>query len=303
MGNDFANGPGRDHHRRRKDFGPWRIPVLSWANASARVPQQFPATCAHTRFRPGHAAASTTNMKILDIPSRAVAVSTSACARGTDKLVVDMRCHVAVPAPAQILHRSRFGGVRRLWKTLNAPAKATWNTDTQDTRSRTRLNKKLQPPRLFDIRQSQYDPGHAGAPARFHTQPGAKPSPPTWWASWWLPTPAACPSSSSASPPSGQRTSWSFGAAPRSAGSRSLTHFVILGRLPAAEGGYSHITKLYINRFWRAAGSARGCSSARGRCATAGWTSPRRPTPSSRQHSLSIGDAGAKLGGPNTPSR
>jgi hypothetical protein len=40
-----------------------------------------------------------------------------------------------------------------------------------------------------------------------------------------------------------------FGAAPCSAGVSFVNHFVILGRLPAPEAGYSNIRKLYVDRF------------------------------------------------------
>src|ERR1017187_6086663 len=40
-----------------------------------------------------------------------------------------------------------------------------------------------------------------------------------------------------------------LGAAPCSAGVSFAKHFVILGRLPVAEAGYSNITKLYVDRY------------------------------------------------------
>jgi hypothetical protein len=40
-----------------------------------------------------------------------------------------------------------------------------------------------------------------------------------------------------------------LGTAPCSAGISFAKHFTILGRLPAAEAGYSHITKLYVDRY------------------------------------------------------
>ena len=40
-----------------------------------------------------------------------------------------------------------------------------------------------------------------------------------------------------------------LGAAPCSAGVSFVNHFVILGRLPAAQAGYSHITELYAARY------------------------------------------------------
>jgi hypothetical protein len=40
-----------------------------------------------------------------------------------------------------------------------------------------------------------------------------------------------------------------LGTAPCSAGVSYAKYFTILGRLPAAEAGYSHITKLYVDRY------------------------------------------------------
>jgi hypothetical protein len=126
--------------------------------------------------------------------------------------------------------------------------KATWNTDTQDTRSRTRLNKNYSlpgylifvkvntilatqrlPPVLTQPRRETFDANPVGELVATNTGDvlDLKLSVPT--------TP--------------DTDIVVFGAAPRGAGVSFVNHFVILGRLPAAEAGYSHITRLYVDRF------------------------------------------------------
>jgi len=48
-----------------------------------------------------------------------------------------------------------------------------------------------------------------------------------------------------------------LGAAPYSAGVSFVNHYVILGRLPAPESGYSSIQKLYFDRYGEPAAGTR----------------------------------------------
>jgi len=48
-----------------------------------------------------------------------------------------------------------------------------------------------------------------------------------------------------------------LGAAPCSAGVSFVNHYVILGRLPAPEAGYSSIRKLYVDRYGEPAAGTR----------------------------------------------
>jgi hypothetical protein len=187
-------------------------------------------------------------MKILDIPQSGRCgeyVSVRTRYGQTRRRYAVPRCK---PSPAQLLHRSRFGRVRHLWGPLTLAQKATWNTDIQDTRSRTRLNKNYSLPgylvfvKVNTIRVTQ------GLPPVL-TQPKRETFPANPVGELVATNTGGVPDLKLSVPSTPATDIVVFGAAPRSAGVSFVNHFVILGRLPAAEAGYSHITKLYIDRF------------------------------------------------------
>jgi hypothetical protein len=135
-----------------------------------------------------------------------------------------------------------------LWKTLNKAQNATWNTDTQDTRSRTRLNKNYSLPGYLVFVKVNTILATQGLPPVL-TQPKRETFPANPVGELVATNTGGVPELKLSVPTTPDTDIVVFGAAPRSAGVSFVNHFVILGRLPAAEAGYSHITKLYIDRF------------------------------------------------------
>jgi hypothetical protein len=152
------------------------------------------------------------------------------------------------PSEAQLRHRAKFGGIRRLWRTVSPAEKATWAIEPETIRSRPSLGQSGTLPaylvfvKVNSIRASQ------GLPPVF-----TRPQPHTFTAN---PVGELVATNSGgvvelelSVPILPDTDILVLGAAPCSAGVSFVDHFVILGRLPAAEGGYSHITKLYVDRY------------------------------------------------------
>jgi hypothetical protein len=152
------------------------------------------------------------------------------------------------PSPAQILTRATFGRIRALWRTLTEDQRALWATDTCATSSRPRLGKSGRLPGYLVFMKVNATLAFQGLapmltpPERttFDANPVAE----------LVITNTAGEVDIKLSVPTDPATDIIvLGAAPRSAGVSFANHFTILGRLSAAEAGYSHITKLYVDRY------------------------------------------------------
>jgi len=235
-----------------------------------------------------------TRMKILDIPQSGrcgtfVSVRTRygqvRCRRGVIR---------KAPSPDQLRHRA-------LWRTLADAQRATWETDPEAVRSRSSLGQSgALPPYPVFVKVNVTRISQDLPPVLTRPQPHTFTANPV---AGLVATNTGGVVDLKLSVPATPATDiLVLGAAPCSAGVSFVNHYVILGRLPAPEGGYSSIRKLYIDRYGEPA-AGRGSSFAHGKCATAGGISRSRPPPSSRRRSLSLGSIGANLGGPNAPSR
>ena len=198
--------------------------------------------------RLGEHATPATIMKILDIPQ------SGACA---DFVSVrtrygQVRRRRGVirkgPSEAQLRHRAKFGGIRALWRTVNPAQKATWAIEPETVRSHPSLGQSgaLPPYLVFvkvnTIRASQGLPPVLTRPEsyQFDANPVGE----------FVSTNAGGEVDLKLSVPTAPATDiLVLGAAPCSAGVSFVNHFVILGRLPAAQAGYSHITQLYVARY------------------------------------------------------
>jgi hypothetical protein len=187
-------------------------------------------------------------MKILDIPQSG-ACGTFVSVRTRYGQVRRRRSVIRkAPSPAQLLNRAGFGRVRGLWRTLTPEQNATWATDPEETRSQSRLAQsgKL-PPYLVFVKVNAALVAQGLAPVltrpksyKFDANPVAE----------LVSTNSGGVVELRLSVPTTPVTDiLVLGAAPCSAGVSFANHFVILGRLPAAEAGYSHITKLYVDRY------------------------------------------------------
>ena len=187
-------------------------------------------------------------MKILDIPqSGKIGNSVSVRTR-----YGQVRRSYAVPrtqpSPAQLRNRSGFGRVRGLWRTLSKEQSATWAMDPEEIRSKPKVGQsgKL-PPYLVFVKVNAALVAQGLAPVL------TRPKRHTFGANVVGELVAASTGGVvdlKLSVPTTPATDIVvFGAAPCSAGVSFVNHFVILGRLPAPEAGYSNIRKLYVDRF------------------------------------------------------
>ena len=152
------------------------------------------------------------------------------------------------PSPAQIVARAIFGRIRALWRTLTDAQRATWTTGDQDPHSEPRLGKSGRLPGYLVFMKVNATLGYQGLdpvstrPER--TSFAANP------VAGLVVTNTADAIDLKLSVASAPVTDiLVLGTHPRSAGVSFAKHFVILGRLPAAEAGYSNITKLYVDRY------------------------------------------------------
>jgi len=195
-------------------------------------------------------------MKILDIPQSG-ACGTFVSVRTRYGQIRRRRGVIRKgPSPAQLLHRASFGRIRALWRTLTDAQRATWASDTHDVRSRTRMGQDGSlPPYLVFVKVNTIRASQGLAPVltrpesyKFDTNPVGE----------LVSTNTAGVVDLKLSVPTTPATDiLVLGAAPCSAGVSFANHFVILGRLPAPEAGYSSIRKLYVDRYGEPAAGTR----------------------------------------------
>ena len=152
------------------------------------------------------------------------------------------------PSPAQLLSRAIFGRIRALWRTLNETQRGTWTTGDQDISSEPRLGKAYRLPGYLVFMKVNATLAYQGLDPVL-----TRPERPKFTAN---PVAELVVANSGGaidlklSVPSAPASDiLVLGTHPRSAGVTFAKHFVILARLPAAEAGYSNITKLYVDRF------------------------------------------------------
>ena len=198
--------------------------------------------------RPGVRATSTTHMKILDIPQSGK-LGTYVSVRTRYGQIRRRRGVIRKsPSPAQLHTRATFGRIRALWRTLTEDQRAAWKSDTCATISRSRLGKTNRLPGYLVFMKVNATLAFQGqAPVLTPTER------PTFDANpvqdLVITDTGAAVELKLSVPSVPAADILVLGAAPCSAGVSFAKHFVILGRLPAAEAGYSNITKLYVDRY------------------------------------------------------
>ena len=135
-----------------------------------------------------------------------------------------------------------------MWRTLTPEQQATWASDLHDVRSRPRLGQDGSlPPYLVFVKVNATLAAQGLPPVLTRPQPHTFTANPV---GELVTTNTAGEVELKLSVPTTPATDiLVFAAAPCSAGVSFVNHYVMLGRLPAAEGGYSHITKLYVDRY------------------------------------------------------
>ena len=187
-------------------------------------------------------------MKILDIPQS-----------GKQGTFVSVQCRYGQyrrryavprksPSPAQLEARATFSRVRALWRTLTEEQRATWTTGNQDTSSQPRLGKSGRLSGYLVFMKVNAALAYQGLAPAF-TRP-ERPSFDANPVAELVITNTGGAIDLKLSVPSTPATDiLVLGTHPRSAGVTFAKHFAILGRLPAAEAGYSNITKLFVDRY------------------------------------------------------
>jgi hypothetical protein len=152
------------------------------------------------------------------------------------------------PRPAQLLNRAIFGRIRALWRTLTNDQRAAWAADTCATDSRARLGQSSRLPAYLVFMKVNATLAFQGlAPV---LTPNERPKFDANLAGDLVITNTGGAVDLKLSVPTAPATDiLVLGTAPCSAGVSYAKYFTILGRLPAAEAGYSHITKLYVDRY------------------------------------------------------
>ena len=135
-----------------------------------------------------------------------------------------------------------------MWRTLTPEQQATWASDLHDVRSRPSLGQDGSlPPYLVFVKVNATLAAQGLPPVLTRPQPHTFTANPV---GELVATNTGGVADLKLSVPTTPATDiLVFAAAPCSAGVSFVNHYVMLGRLPAAEGGYSHITKLYVDRY------------------------------------------------------
>jgi hypothetical protein len=135
-----------------------------------------------------------------------------------------------------------------MWRTLTPQQKATWASNLHDVRSRPSLGQDGSlPPYLVFVKVNTILVAQGLPPVLTRPQPHTFTANPV---GELVATNTGGVADLKLSVPTTPATDIVvFGAAPCSAGVSFVNHYVMLGRLPAAEAGYSHVTKLYVDRF------------------------------------------------------
>ena len=206
--------------------------------------------------RPGHPAALATYMKIQDIPQSGrcgtfVSVRTRYGQVRRRRGVIRKR-----PSPAQVNRRATFGGVRGLWRTLTTDQRAAWGADTCATNSRARLGQSSRLPAYLVFMKVNATRAFQGL-APILTPPERQKFDASPVGELVVSNTGGAVDLKLSVPTAPATDIVVLGTAPCSAGVSFAKHFTILGRLPAAEAGYSHITKLYVDRYGAPAAGTR----------------------------------------------
>ena len=152
------------------------------------------------------------------------------------------------PSPAQTRTRATFGRVRALWRTLTEDQRAAWMTGNQDTSSEPRLGKSGRLPGYLLFMKVNATLACQGLDPAL--TPTDRPSFDVNPVAELVITNTGGAIDLKLSVPSAPATDiLVLGTHPRSPGVTFAKHFTILGRLPAAEAGYSNITKLFVDRY------------------------------------------------------
>jgi len=173
------------------------------------------------------------------------------------------------PSDAQLRHRAKFGGIRALWRIATPAQKATWATDPETVRSRPSLGQSgTLPPYLVFVKVNTIRASQGLPPVFTRPQPHKFDANPV---GELVTTNTGGVVDLKLSVPTTPTTDiLVLGAAPCSAGVSFVNHYVILGRLPAPEAGYSSIRKLYVDRYGEPAAGTRVFIRTRQVCD--GWT-------------------------------
>src|ERR1039458_7637189 len=172
------------------------------------------------------------------------------------------------PSPVQLLNRAIFGRIQALWRTLTNAQRAAWAADTCATDSRVRLGQSSRLPAYLVFMKVNATLAFQGL--ALVLTPTERPKFDANPAGDLVITNTGGAVDLKLSVPTAPATDiLVLGAAPCSAGVSYAKHFTILGRLPAAEAGYSHITKLYVDRYGAPAAGTRVFI--RTRQASKGW--------------------------------
>jgi hypothetical protein len=187
-------------------------------------------------------------MRILDIPQSGKCGTTVSV--GTRYGQVRRRYAVSskAPSPAQLQIRETFGRVRFLWRTLTEEQRQTWTAPGKEVQSQPSLGQSGSLPGYLLFMKINSILAYQGLP------PVLTPTErPTFGAN-----PVRELVIINASGVIDLKLSvltapttdiLVLGTRPCSPGVTFAKHFVILGRLPAPEAGYSTITKLYVDRY------------------------------------------------------
>lgn len=198
--------------------------------------------------RSGERATPATHMKILDIPQSGK-LGTYVSVRTRYGQIRRRRGVIRKsPSPTQLHTRATFGRIRALWRTLTEDQRAAWKSDICATSSRPRLGKSGRLPGYLVFMKVNATLALQGQPPVL--TPTERPTFDANPVSDLLITNTGGAVDLQLGVPSVPTADiLVLGAAPCSAGVSFAKHFVILGRLSAAEAGYSNITKLYVDRY------------------------------------------------------
>ena len=162
------------------------------------------------------------------------------------------RRRYAVPAarrsPAQLRIRSAFGRVVSKWRTLSDAQRASWTPATQGVNSRPRLGQSGRLSNYLLFLKINLTLAYQGL-ALVVTPPERVTFPVNAVGPLVATNTDGVLDLKLAVPSAPATPVLVLGTHPRSAGISFAKHFTILGVLPAAQAGYSHITDLYVARY------------------------------------------------------
>jgi hypothetical protein len=187
-------------------------------------------------------------MRILDIPQSGKQGTTVSVRTRYGQIRRGYAVPGKAPSPAQLQIRGAFGRVRFLWRTLTDQQRETWMTPAEDVNSQPILGQSGSLPGYLLFMKINSTLAYLGLPPVL-----TPPERPTFGANpvrELVITNADSVIDLKLSVPTAPSTDiLVLGTRPCSPGVTFAKHFVILGRLPAPEAGYSTITQLYVDRY------------------------------------------------------